>query len=103
MTELWKVRPLRPAIIIALTLAPGIAVAQDIGRGKLLYETFCVSCHDKSVHARGQKLAKSYPEIRAQVNRWQSNIGQSWSASEIEDVTAYLNHSIYSFPEKPIQ
>lgn len=94
---------MKAAIIIALTLVSGIAVAQDIERGRLLYETFCVSCHDKSVHSRKQKLATSYREIRAQVNRWQSNIGQTWGASEIEDVTAYLNDSVYLFPEKPIQ
>jgi mono/diheme cytochrome c family protein len=91
----------RLAVVIVLGAALGCAVspacARDVERGRLLYETFCVSCHDRSVHARKQRVAKSYSQVKAQVERWQGNIGLTWDKTEIEDVAAYLNSTVYQF------
>jgi mono/diheme cytochrome c family protein len=89
----------------AVGIAVGLAMASifaptraaDLERGKLLYETFCVSCHDESVHARKERLAKSRSRVEAQVARWQENIGLKWNKSEIEDVAAYLSRAVYRF------
>lgn len=82
---------------VALGQSAGLVFAEDLERGRVLYETFCVSCHDRSLHARKEPLAKSYAQLKAQVQRWQDNIGLSWDKSEIEDVAAYLNHTVYLF------
>jgi mono/diheme cytochrome c family protein len=69
----------------------------DVGRGKLLYDTLCVTCHDADIHKREGRLVKSYAQLAAEVGRWQGNAGFRWSSTEIQDVTAYLNTVFYRF------
>ena len=66
-------------------------------RGELLYSTHCVSCHSAQVHWRDKKLATDWPSLRAQVRRWQSNIGMSWTEDDIVAVARYLNVRYYRF------
>jgi len=67
-------------------------------RGELLYSTHCVSCHTAQVHWRDNKLATDWPSLRAQVRRWESNIGMSWTDDDIAAVARYLNVHYYRFP-----
>jgi mono/diheme cytochrome c family protein len=78
--------------------ARGPLIAEDAARGQLIYETRCIACHDRSVHARNPRSARSCEEIRDQVERWSLQSGSGWSREEIEDVTAYLNQRYYHFP-----
>jgi hypothetical protein len=73
------------------------AAEQDLSRGRLLYETHCIGCHDKQVHWRERRLAHDWPTLAAQVRRWQTNTGLGWSQDEIDDVAGYLNTTIYRF------
>jgi len=85
---------------LALSLA-GLSAAQgaaDAERGKVLYETRCGACHERSVHHRDARKAKSFDALRAQVLRWSAEAGGSWSAEEIDDLTQYLNQRYYRFP-----
>lgn len=86
-------------ILIAAFIA-GTAVtahAADPLRGKQLFETTCISCHEDNAFTREKRLAKDYPELRAQVQRWESNLGLHWSEEDIGDVTRYLNSTYYGF------
>jgi hypothetical protein len=85
----------------ALAIACMPATAQDAQRGRLLYENGCNECHGRSVFSRNDRVARDYDGVRVQVQRWQKNIGLPWTASEVEDVTAYLNRAVYKF--KPPQ
>lgn len=67
-------------------------------RGELLYSTYCVSCHTTQVHWRDKRLATDWPSLRAQVHRWESNIGMNWSDDDIVAVARYLNEHYYRFP-----
>ena len=67
-------------------------------RGELLYSTHCVSCHTAQVHWRDKKLATDWPSLRAQVHRWESNIGMNWTDDDIAAVARYLNAHYYRFP-----
>jgi hypothetical protein len=67
-------------------------------RGELLYSTFCVACHTTQMHWRDKPIARDLPGLRAQVTRWQDNIGQKWEAKDIEEVTNHLNRTFYKFP-----
>jgi hypothetical protein len=78
--------------------APGEAPASG---GALLYDTHCIACHSKEIHWRDRKLAIDWPSLAAQVRRWQKNTGLQWSDDEIEQVTRYLNRTIYRFPDQP--
>jgi mono/diheme cytochrome c family protein len=67
--------------------------------GALLYQTYCVACHDTQVHWRARKLATDWASLSAQVRRWQANVGLQWTDDEIDEVVRYLNATIYRFPE----
>jgi hypothetical protein len=70
----------------------------NISRGELLYSTHCSSCHTAQVHWRDKKLATDWPSLRAQVLRWESNIGMNWTDDDIVAVARYLNEHYYRFP-----
>jgi mono/diheme cytochrome c family protein len=90
------------AVITSLALGlaglSGAQAAADAGRGKIMYETRCSACHASSVHNRNARKATSFDGLRAQVLRWSTEVGGSWSGDEIDDVTRYLNQRYYRYP-----
>jgi mono/diheme cytochrome c family protein len=74
------------------------AMAADMARGELLYDTHCVACHTTEMHWRKQRLANDWNSLKVQVGRWQSSIQLNWDEDEIANVAAYLNQLYYKFP-----
>ena len=68
-------------------------------RGELLYTTHCIACHTTEMHWRDNRSASNWVDLTAQVRRWQAAASLSWSASDILDVSRYLNDSIYHFEQ----
>ena len=66
--------------------------------GELLYSTYCVGCHTTQVHWRDKTLAKDWTSLKAQVLRWQRNVGLGWSDDDVAAVARYLNDLYYRFP-----
>ena len=83
-------------LLSAAAVAP-CAIAQS--RGELLYSTHCISCHTAEMHWRDKKVAVDWTSLRFQVGRWQDNAGLGWSKADIQEVTRYLNESIYHYTE----
>ncbi len=83
---------------LVCALGSGLAAAQDLERGRLLHENHCRMCHDSIAYKRGERIAKNYEQVRAQVTRWQTNTGLGWSASDIDAVTAYVSQRYYKYP-----
>jgi len=88
---------------VMLTLALGLASAnvtgaEDLNRGRALHETHCLMCHDSVAYKRDKKIANTYEEVRAQVVRWQTNSGLSWSNEDIDYVAMYLAKTYYKIP-----
>lgn len=86
----------------ALALAGTAAVtmhahAQDVERGRQLYENHCRACHTSEVHGREKRIAFSVSDLRDIVDRWQRNQQLNWGAQEIEDVVQYLGTTQYFF------
>lgn len=83
----------------ALAQTPG-----DLQRGQALYSLHCSACHTAQLHWRDQKLAQDWATLRNQVRRWQSNEKLSWSETDIDDVSRYLNTFYYRYeaPEAPV-
>jgi mono/diheme cytochrome c family protein len=81
-----------------MSAVPFAASAQDAARGKELYETRCVGCHSRSVHNRASRKAGSFEAVRTEVSRWNKELGGTWRAEEIDDVSVYLNDRYYKFP-----
>lgn len=81
---------------------PVAAIAQDTGRGRLLYETHCGECHYERVHQRIKSDVKELADLRDAVARWASQVKKhKFTLDEIEDVVAYLNQSHYRFGLAP--
>ena len=78
--------------------APAPAHGADAVRGRALYEARCGLCHSTGVHARKARKATSFEGLRTLVLRWSMELGGSWPADEIDDVTVYLNNRYYRFP-----
>ncbi len=76
--------------------------AQAQSRGELLYSTHCISCHTTEMHWRDKKVAVDWTSLRFQVGRWQDNAGLGWTQADIDDVTRYLNESIYRYPQTAV-
>jgi len=94
--------PFRVAIVTAAMAFAVLVGAQTPApaRGELLYQTHCVACHDRQVHWRDRKLVGDWTGLAAEVRRWQANLGLAWSDDTIEEVTRYLNDTIYRFPDR---
>jgi hypothetical protein len=73
------------------------AWGQDAERGRVLYETFCHTCHYERVHERppGRSIVKSQAELRVQVARWAERTRMRFTPQDVDDVAEYLNQSHY--------
>jgi mono/diheme cytochrome c family protein len=86
------------AIFFIGTVAASVdASAQNVERGRLLYENHCQVCHTAEVHGRKNRIALSRAEVREIVDRWQKNQKLGWSAEDIGDVVQYLATTRYRF------
>jgi hypothetical protein len=86
------------ALLLATLAWAQPAAGADAARGRALYETRCVGCHNKSVHQRESRKATSFEGVLAQVSRWNATLGGDWKAEDIEDVAVYLNERYYKYP-----
>ena len=82
------------ASLVALILALP-AWAQDLERGKLLYETHCATCHSERLHDREKSKIKSLADLRDEVARWAPQTKRRFTLDELEDVVQHLNRSHY--------
>jgi mono/diheme cytochrome c family protein len=75
------------------------AAAQDAERGRVLYETFCMTCHYERVHERSRERSavKSYADVRKQAARWSERTRMRFTPEDVDDVAEYLNRSHYKF------
>jgi cytochrome c2 len=90
-----SVRVLIGVAIAATANVPAAAADQERGRG--LYENHCQTCHTSKVHGRVQRWPGTLEELRAIVDRWQTQQNLQWSGEDIADVVYYLNVAHYSF------
>lgn len=84
--------------LLAFATAAARAEPADVGRGRLLYQNTCETCHTEQVHWRAKSLVHDWPSLIFQVARWQKNAGQEWGAEEVRDVASFLNRLIYRMP-----
>jgi mono/diheme cytochrome c family protein len=88
-------------LLLPLLLLPPAVAAQDSGRGRLLYETHCGTCHYERVHQRIKSDVRDLADLRDTVSRWASQTKRNFTLDELEDVVAYLNESHYRFGLAP--
>ncbi len=67
------------------------------GRGQLLYENHCTTCHESGVHLRQSGKVHSVNDIRQWVIRWSNNLELDWKKNDVDVVTNYINRRFYHF------
>ncbi len=82
---------------LALALLALPLQAQDLQRGKLLYETHCATCHTERLHGRDKTAVKNMADLRDMVARWAKQTKRSFTPEELEDMVQHLNRSHYRF------
>ena len=91
-------RLLYTLLALAASAVPVGTNAADLERGRMLHENHCRMCHDSIAYKRGDKIANTYAEVKAQVTRWQTNTGLHWSEADIDSVTAFVAKTYYQLP-----
>jgi cytochrome c5 len=85
--------------VLAFLLAAAVSgvCAQDAERGRVLYETFCQTCHYERVHERPRERSKvkSETDLRKEVARWAERTRMRFTPQDVDDVAEYLNRSHY--------
>ena len=84
-------------LISACAVASGEVRETADSRGALLYSTYCVGCHTTEVHWREKKLATDWVGLKAQIQRWQGNIGLGLDEDDVAAIGRYLNDRYYHF------
>ena len=83
--------------VFFMIAAAGEALAADAERGRQLYEQRCTACHTQSVHRREGHKARDYNEVREWVARWNEVFNFRWDDDAVDDVTFYLNSTVYKY------
>jgi hypothetical protein len=82
------------AVFLALAMP---AWAQDAERGRLVYETQCLTCHYERIHKRdpSRSLIRTFARLRLEVAQRAANTGQRFTLEDLDDIAEYLNRSHY--------
>ena len=88
---------LRSVVLLTTLYAANLALAQNVERGKALYENHCVGCHDDTVHRRETHKAANFADIEQFVARWEKELKLKWGAEERTDVANYVNEKFYKY------
>ena len=83
------------ASLAAALLLAGAAQAQDIERGRLLYETHCATCHTERLHTRENSIIRSYGALRAEVGKRAAMTNRRFTPDELEEIIEFLDRSHY--------
>lgn len=97
-------RLLPTATTLAALMVAAAAQAQPASapsRGELLYTTHCIACHTTQIHWRDGQLARDWNGLKAEVRRWQAVARLGWDEADVDEVTRYLNRTIYRLPQPP--
>lgn len=96
-------RAFRWAAVLAFAGTAALTVdahAQNIERGRALYENHCQACHTAQVHGRKNRMALGIGDLREIVDRWQRNQKLGWNREDIEDVVQFLGTTRYFFTSR---
>jgi mono/diheme cytochrome c family protein len=82
--------------MLALVLAVP-AWAQDAERGRLLYDTHCLSCHYERIHKRDPAHSRihTFTALQIEVAERGMQAGRPFTREELDDIAEYLNRTHY--------
>lgn len=83
----------------SLLATSGAFAAGDIANGETLYRSACLGCHDTGIHTRPDKIIFSKKALRNRVEFCEGNTNAGWNASQMDDVTEWLNATFYKYED----
>lgn len=89
-----KQSAVRLMFVLALSGAGVVSAQTPV---QTMHDTYCIMCHDTRVYTRDKRIARDYEGLRAEVNRWQSNMSLNWSGDEVDTVATWLAKRYYGF------
>ncbi len=94
---------MRTASLLLALAFPLLAAAQDLQRGRLLYQTHCGGCHYERTHdERVRPAVRDLDQLRDMVARWAPQTKRSYTLDELDDIVQYLNEAHYRFGLAPL-
>jgi mono/diheme cytochrome c family protein len=92
------------AASLLLLFFPILAGAQDVERGRLLYQTHCGGCHSERTHdERVRQAVRDLDGLRDMVAQWAPQTKRSYTLEELDDIVQYLNEAHYRFGLAPVR
>ena len=91
-------RPASALLASLFALAAALpAAAQDAERGRLLYDTHCLSCHYERIHKRdpARSRIQSFTALEIEIAERGLQAGRSFTREEIDAIAEYLNRTHY--------
>ena len=85
------------SVVAATSAAAATTGADDIERGRALYEQHCQQCHTPAIHRRPDRLPLTRDELAAIVDHFRRTENLAWTPEEVDDVVEYLNRTRYRF------
>jgi mono/diheme cytochrome c family protein len=93
---------MRTASLLLALAFPLLAAAQDLQRGRLLYQTHCGGCHYERTHdERVRPAVRDLDQLRDMVAKWAQQTKRSYTLDELDDIVQYLNEAHYRFGLAP--
>ena len=87
---------MRAVSLLFVLFAASAAQAQNLDRGRLLYETHCGSCHTERLHDREQSLIRTYADLRREVGDRAALVpNRRFTPDELDDIIEFLDRSHY--------
>ena len=88
-------RPAEVCTLICFALGAGRAFAADPQQGRVLYETYCGTCHYEKLHERKATNIKTLAGLTAEIAKWSRQVNRSFTPGDLDDIAEYLNQSHY--------
>src|SRR6478672_464721 len=82
-------------IFACLAIGAGPALAADPQQGKMLYETYCGTCHYEKLHERKTTDIKTTAALKVAVSKWSLEAKRTFTPAELDDIAEYLDQSHY--------
>ena len=88
-----------PCLLLVILLSAGAraALPGDSAAGKRLHDASCTGCHGTEVYTRKNRLVRSLPALRQQLEGCNHMAKKSFSPTETQDIIKYLNDQYYHF------
>lgn len=85
------------SVVILLTAGAHAALPGDSAAGKRLHDTNCTGCHGTGVYIRINRLVRSLPALKQQLQGCNHIAKKSFSPTETQNIIKYLNDQYYHF------